>query len=562
MSAPAPERRELPEETSPKDTPSKSRQHRRLASLKHAGVDFSRHTLQILAVIVGLVLLVIIVSFFVDEPMRRAMEKDINQRLTGYTARIGDLDFSIFGFSVTLHDVSIRQNAYPEPAVALLPRLRASVQWSELLKLKLVSDFQFDQPQIYLNLAQLRKENRDEIPVHKRGWQDAAFEIYPLKINLLNINDGSFTYIDQDPKRPLKLTHVFFRANNIRNIRSADRVYPSPVHAEGIVFGTGRGEIDGHANFLAQPQIGLNTLFTLERVPLDYFRPMLSRANLSIREGFLSTHGRIEFAPTVKVAHVEDLIIDRVRLDYVHTAGTAAAEDRRAETVQKAVRKASNAPSLLVRLDQFRLKNSNIGIVNKAKDPPYRVFLSGVNLDVTNISNQFRDGPARASLTGRFMGSGATSARASFRPEKSGPDFDLDVKIEATQMTTLNDVWRAYGKFDVVGGVMAVYSEIRVKNGYINGYVKPIFKDINVYDPKQDKKKPFFKKLYEGIVEGLADILENRKRDQVATVANISGPVSDPHSSVWRIIGKVIENAFIKAILPGFEEEIARLLRK
>jgi hypothetical protein len=160
------------------------------------------------------------------------------------------------------------------------------------------------------------------------------------------------------------------------------------------------------------------------------------------------------------------------------------------------------------------------------------------------------------------MGSGATSARASFRPEKSGPDFDLDVKIEATQMTTLNDVWRAYGKFDVVGGVMAVYSEIRVKNGYINGYVKPIFKDINVYDPKQDKKKPFFKKLYEGIVEGLADILENRKRDQVATVANISGPVSDPHSSVWRIIGKVIENAFIKAILPGFEEEIARLLRK
>jgi hypothetical protein len=561
MSAPAPERREPPEETSPKDTPRESKRSRRLAALKHAGVHFSRHTLQILAVIVALVLLVIIVSFFVDEPMRRAMEKDVNRRLTGYTARIGDLDFSIFGFSVTLHDVSIRQNAHPEPAVALLPRVRASVQWSELLKLKLVSDFQFDQPQVYSNLAQLRKENRDEIPVHRRGWQDAAFEIYPLKINLLNIKDGSFTYIDQDPDRPLKLTHVFFRASNIRNIRSPERVYPSPVHAEGIVFGTGRGEIDGHANFLAQPQIGLNTLFALERVPLDYFRPMLSRANLSIREGFLSTHGRIEFAPTVKVAHVEDLIIDRVRLDYVHTAGTAAAEDRRAEKVQKAVRKASNAPSLLVRLDQFRLKNSNIGMVNKAKDPPYRVFLSGVNLDVANISNQFRDGPARASLNGQFMGSGATSARASFRPEKSGPDFDLDVKIEGTQMTTLNDVWRAYGKFDVVGGVMTVYSEIRVKNGYINGYVKPIFKDINVYDPKQDKKKPFFKKLYEGIVEGLADIFENRKRDQVATVANISGPVSDPHSSVWRIIGKVIENAFIRAILPGFDDEIARLRR-
>ena len=160
------------------------------------------------------------------------------------------------------------------------------------------------------------------------------------------------------------------------------------------------------------------------------------------------------------------------------------------------------------------------------------------------------------------MGSGATSARASYRADKTGPDFDLDMKIEGTQMAAMNDIWRAYGKFDVVGGSLSIYSQIRVKNARINGYVKPLFKDVNVYDPKQDRKKPIFKKVYEGIVEGVAGLLENRKTDKVVTVADISGPVSDPHSSPLQIIGKLIENAFIKAILPGFDLELGLFRKK
>ena len=117
-------------------------------------------------------------------------------------------------------------------------------------------------------------------------------------------------------------------------------------------------------------------------------------------------------------------------------------------------------------------------------------------------------------------------------------------------MTAMNDIWRAYGKFDVVGGSLSIYSQLRVKDARIDGYVKPVFKDVNVYDPQQDKEKPFFKKLYEGIVEGIADLFENRKTDKVVTVADISGPVSNPHSSPLQIIGKLIENAS-SSDLPG-----------
>ncbi|HEY6065300.1 MAG TPA: DUF748 domain-containing protein [Thermoanaerobaculia bacterium] len=558
MSAPSPKPPEPPVEPRRKYRHDHRKHDTFRGKVGHAAFHFTKHTGQLLLIVLGIILLIIVASLFVDEPMRRAMEKNINERLTGYSAHIQSLDFNIFGFSVTLNNVTVVQDANPSPPVAHIPRLKASVQWSELLKLKLVSDWKIDQPQIYMNLLQLKKEASDQTPVNKRGWQEAAFAIYPLKINLLQVNDGSFTYIDKDPNRPLNVTHLFFRANNIRNIRSKERVYPSPVHAEGIIFGHGRGEIDGHANFLAEPHVGFNTLISLDEVPLDYFRPMLERANMSLRGGFLSSHGRVEYAPTIKVAHIDDVIIDKVRFDYIHSAPRATES---AKKVTKAVDKASNKPGLLVRLDQFHVKNSNLGIVNRLKNPPYRIFVSGANLAVTNLSNHFEQGPAKATLTGRFMGSGAVNATASYRPENAGPDLDLDIKIEATQMTALNDVWRAYAKLDVVGGIASVYSQIRIRNGFINGYVKPIFKDVNIYDKTQDKNKPFFKKLYEGVVEGVSKLLNNKKKDQVATVAQISGPVGNPNSSIWQILGKAIENAFVKAILPGFEREI-NLFRK
>ena len=63
------------------------------------------------------------------------------------------------------------------------------------------------------------------------------------------------------------------------------------------------------------------------------------------------------------------------------------------------------------------------------------------------------------------------------------------------------------------------------------------------------------KKLYEKVVGGVAHVLENHPREQVATVADISGPLSAPNTSRWEIFVRLVSNAFVKAILPGFEKE-------
>jgi hypothetical protein len=223
---------------------------------------------------------------------------------------------------------------------------------------------------------------------------------------------------------------------------------------------------------------------------------------------------------------------------------------------------AANRPGMDLRLDRLEIVDSNLGFVNKSRTPPYRVFLAGTHLTITNLSNQFAHGPATAQLTGKFMGSGITKATAHFRPEKNGPDFDLDAAIENTDMTTMNNLLRAYGKFDVVAGAFSFYTELQVKNDQISGYVKPLFKDMKVYDKRQDAEKSAFRRLYERLVGGIAKLLENRAHDEVATKATISGSVSNPGSSTWQVIGSLIQNAFIKAILPGFDNELTKAAKK
>ena len=508
----------------------------------------------------GIVLIALVglffISFVMEGPLRRHVENRMNQSLKGYTVRLPGLDINPIGLSFTLKDLTVLQQAYPDPPVAYFPRVHASLHWRAILAGRLVGELELERPRIHINLAQLRAEAASEVPVKERGWQEAVQAVYPLKINLVTVRHADVVYIDEDPERPLHLSEIFLQANNIRNVYSPDRTYPSEFHLEGRVFGTGRMVVKGNANFLAEPHPGIDADLELKETPLDYFRPVLSRYNFQIRRGVLSASGKMEYAPQVKIVHLKTLTAHKLKLDYVHSAKTAQQEKRRAEETREAAGEVSNEPGVFLRVDDLRL-SGDIGMVNRAADPSYRVFLNRMDFHLSNLSNHFREGEARARLNGYFMGSGRTSATATFRPETEGPDFSLGVEIVGTHLPAMNDLLRAYGNFDVVAGSFSLYSEVRVKNDNIDGYVKPLFEDLDVYDRRQDEEKNLFRKIYEGLVGGVSDLLENEPREQVATQANLSGEVEDPQASTWQIIVRLVQNAFVKAILPGFEREVS-----
>ena len=490
-----------------------------------------------------------------DEPVRRYMEAEVNRRLTGYIVRIPALHLHPWSASIELRDPTILQIGNPDPPIAHVGLLRTRIDLRALLHRRVVADVTFERPTIHVNLANVRTEAADKTPLKDRGWQEALEALaLDLKINRLRVTDGDVTYVDRGPFRPLHVSRVNLSAENIRNIASRDKVYPSPVHLEALVFDSGSVWLDGRADFLAEPHVGVLAALRMDQVQLDYFTPLIDRYNLSVRRGRLSLAGTVEYAPKVTRLILERALVDGVSLEYRHLARTAEAEKARAVQTAQAAKQAATTSQAELRIEQLKVVKSTLGFTNEAATPPYRLELTDTSLTVENLANQPHSGPAVARLTGQLMGRGETRLTAALHRRAGSADVDVTAQIEDADLVRLKDLVQAYARVPIAAGELSVYSELRARGTALSGYVKPLFRGVEVgHDDGAVADRGIGQGLYEGLIDIGAKILKNRPRREVATVVPVSGRVDHPRFGRWETVGRLLQNAFLRPILPGYE---------
>jgi hypothetical protein len=508
-------------------------------------------TAQIALIALGVVLvLAIVIDVAADAPLRRRMERTLNESLEGYTARLGRLDFHVLGFGIDLEQLSIVQDEHPDPPVARIARLGASVEWRAIIFGRVVADIEVEEPVIAIDRAQLVAEERDPVPVEERGWQEAVQAIYPFRFDRVVIRDGAFSYRDNAEAKPLELRDVEVRAENIRNVHSRDRTYPSPVTIDAVVFDTGRLSVEGRADFLAAPHAGVRGAIRLDDARLDYFRPIAERYGVRIARGRLSAEGDIEYAPRVKRVRLGDVQVAGLAADWV-TGAAETTVDRRVATARKVAEQASDSAPVELHLDRVRLTDAELGY--QSDDPRYRVFLADTRFELRDYTNRKDAGASTAELEGRFLGEGPTKARGVFRAGRKSPEFTLTGRIDDAPLRKMNDVLRAYGGFDVAHGFLTVVTDVTVRDGLITGYVKPELRDVDVYTREQDEENNPLRQAYELVVGGIVEVFQNQPRDSVATRTSLYGRVENPQSSTIEILIGLVQNAFFKAVLPQFD---------
>ena len=504
------------------------------------------------AILLSLLLVIAIALTFIDEPLRAYAEREMNSRLPAYTVLIGELDLHLMSLSLDLEDVIVRQKDPPDPPIAAVSKMHGSLQWSALLSGRFVTDLSIEHPVIHFTRPQASKE-LEASPVQKQSWQEMLFAMHEVQLNEVRITNGDVTYRENTTSNPLHFRELNVHAENIRNVRSAPSQYPSHLQIEMEVFDKGRFHLDGYVDFFAEPSIAVNADATLTDIPLADLLPLTAQHQVHLSQGILSAEGHVEYAPTVQQVRLKTLAVRDVKGDFVHTVKTQQKEQDTAKKVARAAEKASNHPTLLLQVDRGKIEKSEFGLVNKSTDPPYRVFMTETDIELENWSNRLSEGTAVVKLQGMLMGSGETHISGVFRPEKESPDFDMSVKILKTPVKSLNQLLRAYGGMDIASGIFSVYSEMAVRNGKVKGYLKPLFKDVKAYDPTQDQDKGLLQKIYEKTINVAAELLKNTPRKEVATKADLSGPVANPQASTWEIVVTLFQNAFFDAVLPGLE---------
>jgi hypothetical protein len=503
-----------------------------------------------------------IASFFLDEMVRARTQAAMNQKLTGYHVVLEHAHLQLVDGVLSLKGLKVFQQEHPNPPVADIATMRFQIELKELFSRRVVADVLLQRPKIHVDKTQLVAEKKSAVPLRQKGWQDALEAAYPFKINSFRIDDGDVLYIQDAVNPPLHLANLNFTADNIRNIHAADNAYPSRFHASLGVFGSGRASIDGHANFLEQPFPGARAQYTISNVPLSAFDPEIRQVNLAVIGGRLASNGLLEYSPKITRVDVNKASISDVAIGYTHSPATEKQEAQRVKETGEQVEKQNNRSAVDISVREFDITQSDFSYTDQVSNPNYKLFMNNTDLTLRNLSNHQQQGPADLSLHGKLMGSGDSNVSGSFLASRTGPAFNLKIAIQNADLPSMNDLLRAYGRFDVAAGKMSVYSEITVKDGSLDGYVKPMFADLEVYDYQKDKNTPIMHQAKELAIGAASRLLKSHRTNQVASDIDLSGKLTSPDVDTWQALGQVLRNAFVEAIIPGFDRAVSATASK
>jgi hypothetical protein len=386
------------------------------------------------------------------------------------------------------------------------------------------------------------------------AWQDRVQDLFPITVRQAAIQNGTVAYRPREDAAPVRIERLDVTAANIQNRSVPEEPYPSDFRVAGVLPEDAQLAVQGRADFLAKPLPRMDVKLDLQRLHLGGIQPVAQQANVYASQGVLDLSGRMRYADGRADVTIDRLLLDGGKIDYVHTGATKGKGQARAKEGARRAQHAQQDPAVQVRVAHGQILHSEVGFVNKAASPDYRVFMADMNVEMDNLSTKPKEGTGAVKVTGKFMGTGPTVVSGYFRPEQPTPDFDLRIKIIKTKVSSLNNLLRAHGGIDTKEGTFAFFSELSVRDNHIEGYVKPLLRDVDVYDPQQDRNKGLAKRLYEAVVGGVLGVLENQPRNEVVTKGDVAGQVDNPQANTWEVVGNLVQNAFFKAILPGFEQ--------
>jgi hypothetical protein len=132
------------------------------------------------------------------------------------------------------------------------------------------------------------------------------------------------------------------------------------------------------------------------------------------------------------------------------------------------------------------------------------------------------------------------------------PRFTARFELRDLKLPPLNSFLLAYANADVSRGTFEVYMEATARDGAYNGYVKPLFHDLD-FRNASDRDKNVAQRFAEKVVSTVTAALKNDDKQQVATKAPFSGNFADNDVDIWTTIAELFRNAFVQALRGGFE---------
>ena len=210
------------------------------------------------------------------------------------------------------------------------------------------------------------------------------------------------------------------------------------------------------------------------------------------------------------------------------------------------------------KINSVVIKDGSIHFRAYQTSKPVDVYISQFQATIDNLGN-IRDetNPLVSTIqaTGLVMDQAKFEYKMTLDPFSYRPTFHMGLRLLGLDVTKINDLALAYGKFDFKRGWFDLALETDVKEGQITGYAKPLFRNLKVFsltqDLKDDNMLQFF---WQALVGGTTSLFKNHSRDQFDTLIPFSGDATSATTAdIFATLGNIMRNAFVRAYLPRLE---------
>jgi uncharacterized protein DUF748 len=208
------------------------------------------------------------------------------------------------------------------------------------------------------------------------------------------------------------------------------------------------------------------------------------------------------------------------------------------------------------KINGAEIKDADIHFRAYMTNPPVDAYLSHVDATIDNLTNIYDETApmyATVNATGMAMDQANFQYKMKLDPFSYKPTFHIGLRLIGLDVTKINQLARTYGMFDFEKGFFDLVIETDCKEGRIEGYVKPLFRDMQIFGPKDIKEDNVVEAFWEALVGTATGVLTNQPRNQFGTRIPFTGEVGGPQPDLLASVGNLIRNAFVRAYLPRLE---------
>ncbi|AHD15859.1 hypothetical protein C163_19635 [Pseudomonas sp. FGI182] len=215
---------------------------------------------------------------------------------------------------------------------------------------------------------------------------------------------------------------------------------------------------------------------------------------------------------------------------------------------------------LPITLNEVRVDNGVLTFRNFNSKPPVNLKATQLDANIRNLTNvRDKKGRRDASLdaSALLLGDAKVESRATFDPFSDFDDFQFRLRATGIELRKLNDFSGAYGKFDFNAGHGDLVIEAQAENGRLTGYIKPLLRDVDVFNWHQDvqeEDKGFLRSVWEALVGATQTVLKNQPKNQFATRVELNGSVRKQDISAFEAFLQILRNGFIRAFNAQYEQ--------